>query len=95
MWSSLSQLFGNLFQCNSHSKSDNIPVTPKKCPSSTGFHNQENEEGHYEVCQNSTDTMLVLRSLLFPSDFKYSKLTAKNIFFADLFCSHIFIVVSF
>lgn len=35
-------------QCNSHSKSDNIPVTPQKCPSSAGFHMQENEESHYE-----------------------------------------------
>ncbi|VCX39742.1 unnamed protein product [Gulo gulo] len=68
MWSSLSQLFGNLFQCNSHSKSDNIPVTPQKCPSSAGFHIQENEESHYEVCCISIETMLVLSNLHFPSD---------------------------
>ncbi|PNJ73232.1 PCDH9 isoform 5, partial [Pongo abelii] len=41
--------------CNSHSKSDNIPVTPQKCPSSASFHIQENEESHYE------DTLPYLR----------------------------------
>lgn len=95
MWSNLSQLFGNLFQCNSHSKSDNIPVTPQKCPSSVGFHIQENEESHYETCHNSIETMLVLSNLHFPRGFKYSKLTIINIFFDDRFYGCIFTLVPF
>lgn len=95
MWRSLSQLFGNLFQCNSHSKSDNIPVTPQKCPGSAGFHIQENEESRYEVCHISIETVLVPSNLHFQSNLKYSKLIIINIFFASLFYGQTFILVPF
>lgn len=81
----MSQLFGNLFQCNSHSKSDNIPVTPQKCPSSAGFHIQENEESHYEVCNISIETLFIQAIFSLQVIFKYSELTITFSFFCIVF----------